>query len=174
MKKSMIKTVLSILFSINCCFCQPVDAKTGILVKACYDDRGREVIVSTGHAGLGDELFVIYDLHSMRVKHPGSVFMRISFDGWKTYRDVELKVNRDELPYVSDGYTGPLYSELKIPEQSGDAELYFFLTDSSKSVLDVIDNGGKFFRFSALENKELTRSQRSEKALFERLHKDLF
>ncbi|MCK5685655.1 hypothetical protein KAJ27_16095 [bacterium] len=171
MKKVIFTTVLAILLSLSFAFITSLEAKTGILIKAHNDEYGITKLASTGNSSLGEELFVIYEINKMRknTKNFGGVCMKISFDNWNTSHDVPLMVNKDEVPYSSENYMGPLFGEMKIPGNAKEAELYFYLSDREDNVQDIEDNDGLFFRFNT---DKLSDIRKAERKLFEKIHED--
>ncbi len=171
MKKVIITTVLAIILSLSVALASMLEAKTGILIKAYSDEYGITRFTYTGNSNLGDEIFVIYEVNKMRKnkKNAGGVCMKISFDNWNTSHDVPLTVNKMELPYSSENYTGPLFGEMKIPNNSRDAELYFYFSDREDNILDIEDNDGLFFRFNT---EGLSDNRKAERKLFEKIHED--
>jgi|GEM_PF-5547706 len=159
--------ILTVLMNSFCFYVKSASAETINKLKSAtptvyftYDGESKKYIhyAIDGSLVSGAKARVVYDLKRKNIlfKNNNSVYLRYSFDFWKTCQDVELKSSS----------TGELCAIIKIPENATTMQTAFFATypyDNYKSWGFLWDsNYGENFKVNLISKKELAQKEKFE------------
>lgn len=116
-----------------------------------------------------DFVQIIYDVSLLRNKTNGfgTVYMRISFDDWESYKDFPLK--KLHSTYTGSSYFGELTAEFKIPSNSKKVSLAFYIIDVHNGKIFWDNNNGNNYSFLTRNVNGYLPTEEEEKKLFNKI-----